>query len=181
MTVIAASHQLKLVASRNLNRHNSQLIMTFLTPPSATSKAPPSRRSGYPLSALFVLITVIAILAAMLSPLVRGPIEIGMLLAVTIATGLIGMVLGAIIGAFYRPWWFAAPLGAASGAMLGVLIGPLTQISVVGFPTLVIACAGGAVAIVLVGVIVRLAERKRKLPLVASHSDKTLGGPSNLE
>jgi hypothetical protein len=143
-------------------------MSTSATLPSASGS---QGRGGYPLSALFVLITVAAILAGMLSPLARSEIDTTGLLASAGITGLVGTVLGALIGAWIRPVWACAPIGMVTGAIVGGLIGPLTQIPVAQFATLLAACAGGAMTVLLMGVVMRLAGRPRELPVVPTLAD----------
>ena len=124
-------------------------------------------RGGFPLSALFVLVTIVAVLAAMLSPLARSGIDGQWAGGGMALCAIIGMIAGAIAGTFRRPSWLFVPIGGVSGIALGLFIGPLAGAHIEALPAILAACFGGAVAIVVVGVFVRLAERRRELPALA--------------
>lgn len=137
----------------------------------APAPTPAPNHSGYPLSALFVVVTVCAILAAMLSPLARGQFDGTMLAGSTIGLGLLGLLAGFVVGATYPSRLTFIPLGSLSGLLLGLCLGPLVVLPVHSLATIFAACVGGAVAIVGVAVIVRLAERKRNLSPISATAE----------
>jgi len=118
---------------------------------------------GYPLSALFVLLAVCAVLAAMFAPVVRGVVEekipAGMFSASMPATAFLMAILGLIVGLHHHRRGLGAGLGVATGFVMGLLIGPLALCPPEGFPKLVVAAVGGSATLVLIGVIFRLTSR----------------------
>jgi len=80
-------------------------------------------RRGYPLGALFVVVTACAVLAAGATPLVRlffaGEEELGRFVAAIIAGGILGLLFGVTTGI----WQFRSGLGALMGAIAGPPIG----------------------------------------------------------
>jgi hypothetical protein len=80
-------------------------------------------RRGYPLGALFVVVTACAVLAAGVTPLVRlffeGEEEVGRFIGALIG----GAVLGLIVGVTTGIWQFRSGLGAVMGAVVGPPIG----------------------------------------------------------
>jgi hypothetical protein len=80
-------------------------------------------RRGYPLGALFVVVTACAVLAAGVTPLIRlfseGEEEIGRFLGAIVIGAVCGFVIGVITGLVQ----FRTALGGGMGAMAGTLIG----------------------------------------------------------
>jgi hypothetical protein len=160
-------------------RHASSVAEDFTMSPELKhqplSASRPRSRGGFPLSALFVLVTIVAVLAAMLSPLARSGIDGRWAGGGMALCAIAGLVAGAVAGTFRRPSWLFVLIGTVIGLALGLFIGPLAGAHIAALPAILAACFGGAVAIVVVGVFVRLAERRRELPaLAASHEAQDL-------
>lgn len=127
--------------------------------------SPAARRHvGYPLSALFVLMAVCAVLLGMLTPVMRqavsGEMNWGWLMGCTIASALAFGFIGAKSGLFVRPWYIASPICGGVGVLVGAACGPLLVLSADSFPALMAGSIGGAIVIVGIGLIVRLSARE---------------------
>jgi hypothetical protein len=86
-------------------------------------------RRGYPLAALFVLVTGCAALAAAVTPVLRAAFSDNLdneTLAIAIAASISGCVfLGALIGVLGFRWLVGASIGAAVGLAVGIVGGLL--------------------------------------------------------
>jgi hypothetical protein len=80
-------------------------------------------RRGYPIGALFVLVTVCAVLVAGVSPLVRALGQPDAEIWRGIAAVGVGALLGQIVGLFLGVIQFRVVLGICLGALAGTLIG----------------------------------------------------------
>jgi len=123
-----------------------------------------SPQRGYPLVALFVLVAVCAILAAMSAPVVgvviSGQVGVGTVLAVTAAAGLATSCVGVVVGLHHHRRLIGALVGAGAGLVVGLLIGPLLVVPPDGFFSLLFAALGGSVVLLLIGVITRWMSRR---------------------
>jgi hypothetical protein len=117
---------------------------------------------GYPLGALFVLVTVCAVLAAGVTPLVQmvqqGNIE-SMQFVIALAAGaLSGMVIGVILGLMQFRMGIGVLMGTAIGVILGGTAGALSLLTGHQLLTAVMAMTAGSGLIVIVAVVMRRNE-----------------------
>jgi hypothetical protein len=93
------------------------------------SNAPASdNRRGYPLAALFVLVTACAALIAAVAPVLQYLFKEGMngpQLGWVLAGGGLGLTLGLVIGCVQHGWRLGLPIGGISGLVLGLTGGAL--------------------------------------------------------
>jgi hypothetical protein len=134
-------------------------------PDNETDLPEPRPQRGYPLSALFVLIAVCAILAAMLAPVLRaavaGRFPPDDLASVVMGSGIAIGLLGVFIGLHHHRRRYGMGIGVATGAVMAALIGPLLLTPHRQFPSLIAAALGGSAALLLVGVVAGLARDKK--------------------
>jgi hypothetical protein len=125
---------------------------------SAANSNPSSPSRGYPLSALFLLVTASGVVLAMVTPIFRGPQEAGWteLLIASIAGGVVLSLLGLFLGLFHYSRWRGMLSGVLLGGVLGLLLGPLVFASPASLPLVLLSALGGAVVIVAVGAVARL-------------------------
>ena len=92
----------------------------------------PSDRSvqtGYPLSALFVILAACAVVSALLTPVARavviGELTLAQVVGASIVAAILVAMIGGVIGLYhYRPLR-GAGWGVLTGGVIGLLIGPL--------------------------------------------------------
>ncbi len=112
-------------------------------------------RSGYPLSALFVLVAACAVVSALLTPVVRAVIAGSLTLEHVASASLGGAILVALVGGViglyhYRPLR-GVGWGALTGGIIGLLIGPVTLAPPEAIGPLVTMSIGGSVVLLLTG------------------------------
>ena len=92
---------------------------------SAVNANPSSPSRGYPLSALFLLVTASGVVLAMVTPIFRGPQEAGWteLLIASIAGGVLLSLLGLFLGLFHYSRWRGVLVGRALGRSPGPAAG----------------------------------------------------------
>ena len=117
-----------------------------------------SSNRGYPLSALFLLVTASGVVLAMVAPVLRGPCEAGTeeLLGAAIAGSLTLGLLGLFLGLFHYSRWRGVLWGVLLGGVLGLLIGPMAFISPTSLPFVLLNSLGGAVVILGIAAVSRL-------------------------
>jgi len=118
---------------------------------------------GYPLGALFVLVTVCAVLAAGVTPLVQmvqqGNVE-SMPFVLALAAGALGgMVIGVIMGLMQFRMGLGVILGTTLGLILGGTAGAMSLLSAHQLLTTALAMTAGSGLIVIVAVVMRRAEK----------------------
>lgn len=118
-------------------------------------------RKGYPLGALFVLVTASAVLIAGIAPLVRlvAKGEAPEYLLVGLAVGIVcGFVVGATLGLlqFRRALGFA--MGATAGTLIGAAAGGIALLPASQLVSASIAMSVGSGLIVGVAVLMRRSE-----------------------
>ena len=125
---------------------------------SAANSNPSSPSRGYPLSALFLLVTASGVVLAMVTPVFRGPQETGWteLLIASIAGSVLLSLVGLLLGLFHYSRWRGALSGVLLGAVLGLLLGPLIFASPASLPLVLLSSLGGAIVIVAVAAVARL-------------------------
>lgn len=127
-----------------------------------------SPHSGYPLAALFLLLSLAATLLAMWAPAVQAAVGGGeataYLLAYTIFSTIIWGIVGGFVGLYHYRRGMGALVGSITGATVGVLIGPLSVTRVGGFPGLIVICLLGSAVLVVIGVVSRLTANRPQSP-----------------
>jgi uncharacterized membrane protein len=117
---------------------------------------------GYPLGALFVLVTVCAVLVAGVTPLVRmtqeGHIETFQFLVATAAGALGGIVIGVILGLMQFRMGLGVVMGTGIGAILGTAAGLMSLLTSQQILTAALAMTAGSGLIVIVAVVMRRNE-----------------------
>jgi len=117
---------------------------------------------GYPIGALFVLVTTCAVLAAGIAPLVR--LEAGegldartLLISVAVGAGG-GLLVGLIVGLLqFRRLWGAA-LGTSAGLVIGAAAGAMAMVPAGRFATAAAAMTAGSALIIAVALLMRRVE-----------------------
>ena len=98
----------------------------------STPRIPQSQ--SFPLSSLFILIALFAVLAAHLSPLAtaqqRRELSVPMVVSVPLAGVLLGACFGVIIGLYHYQRQRGVLLGLATGAVMGAICSVILAISV---------------------------------------------------
>jgi hypothetical protein len=114
---------------------------------------------GYPLGALFVLVTACAVLAAGVTPLVRmaqeGDIEPVTFLAAATCGALVGMGIGVVMGLMQFRMGLGVVMGTGIGAILGTAAGIISLLSRDQILTAALAMTAGSGLIVIVAVVMR--------------------------
>jgi hypothetical protein len=124
------------------------------------------RQRGYPLTALFVLVGICAVLAAMLGPAINTVTarrtEMSTFVGSAVGSSILVAILGLVIGLYHHRRLRGVLVGGATGGIVGFLVGPLTVVPVEGLASLIVASLGGSVTLVAIGVIVRVRVRGEK-------------------
>jgi uncharacterized membrane protein len=119
----------------------------------------PNAIRGYPLGALFVLVTVCAVLLAGLSPLVqsfqRGTVSVEAFFGSLGVGALCGMFLGMILGLFQFRIGRGVVTGAGVGCVIGLVAGAMSLLSSQQILTTATAMTAGSGLIVAVAVMMR--------------------------
>ncbi|HUE73294.1 MAG TPA: hypothetical protein VMP01_20620 [Pirellulaceae bacterium] len=123
---------------------------------------PNSEPRGYPIGALFVLVTVGAVLTVAVTPQIR---ELGReganvtaAIGAVIAGGVVGLVLGAILGMLSHRWSTGLVLGAGSGLLVGMVAGLIGTTPTQHVWRMAVAMIAGSVIIVVVAYVMRRRE-----------------------
>ncbi|HEY2415489.1 MAG TPA: hypothetical protein VGI40_24820 [Pirellulaceae bacterium] len=118
-----------------------------------------STRRGYPLGALFVLVTFCAVLLAGISPLMKnldqGMTSPGQLLGYLSAGALGGMLLGMILGLFQFRIGRGVITGGGVGCVIGLVAGALALLTNGQILTAATAMTASSGLIVAVAVMMR--------------------------
>jgi F0F1-type ATP synthase assembly protein I len=124
----------------------------------------PRKSGGYPLVALFLVISACGIVAALLGPAARAMSEgrIGLQTAVySVFLGMLAvMLVGGVVGLFHYRRLRGLVWGLITGAVLGMFAGPLVLAPRESFGAVVSLSFGGAVVIVLISLAFCIASRK---------------------
>jgi hypothetical protein len=124
-------------------------------------KTEPAR--GYPLIALFLVLTACGVVAALVAPALRTIFDgkIGAKDAVTacIVSSVCIMALGGIIGLFHFHRGRGFLLGIITGGAVGIFVGPMVMAPREALGTIVGLSVGGSAIVVLVAVAYRISNR----------------------
>jgi hypothetical protein len=122
------------------------------------------RAGGYPLIALFLVLTGCGIIAALVGPAARAVSEGKIGLADALLSSVIGcvvvMVMGGVIGLFHYRRARGFGWGLLTGAVIGLFVGPLVLAPRESFGTIVSLSMGGAAVILLISAAFRLSSSK---------------------
>lgn len=135
--------------------------MSRIEPPAAdalsTTPAGASARirRGFPLGALFLLITVCAVLAAQIH--VKN-VPVRDVVFSALASTLLTMMFGMIIGLFQPRPLLGVFLGGAIGGVLGPIVGPACLAPEVNFPSMFLASLVGSILLLIFAVLMRIRD-----------------------
>jgi hypothetical protein len=123
---------------------------------------PDAEPRGYPLGALFVLMTIGAVLTVAIAPQIRelsqDDADVTPAVVAVVAGGVVGLVLGAILGLLSHRWGIGLVLGAGSGTLLGLVAGLLGTTPARHVPRIAVAMLFGSAIIVVVAYVMRRRE-----------------------
>jgi uncharacterized membrane protein len=124
-----------------------------------TTKKMNTSRRGYPLGALFVLVTFCAVLLAGISPLVKnlndGKVSPGQMFSYLSGGAIGGILLGMILGLFQFRIGRGVLVGAGVGCVIGLVSGAMALLSSEQLFTAAVAMTAGSGLIVAVAVMMR--------------------------
>lgn len=127
-------------------------------------RPPPRRTGGYPLIALFLVITACGIIASLIGPAVRavsdGRVGVREAIYASMISTVVVMLTGGIVGLFHYRRTRGFVWGLVTGAVIGLFVGPLVLAPREAFGAVVALSFGGAAVIVLISVAFRIASRK---------------------
>lgn len=131
--------------------------------PDGTSATPPQRiRRGFPLGALFLLITVCAVLAAHVMPVFpafrASQISGQDAVIAAIVACLAASVLGLIVGLFQSRPVLGVFMGVSIGGGLGLMVGPVCLVPETDFARMFVASLVGSVVLLLFAVAMRVRD-----------------------
>lgn len=116
-------------------------------------------RQGYPLGALFVLVTICAVLVAGVAPLVqslqRGNVSAGAFFAAMGIGALCGMILGMILGLFQFRVGQGVLTGSSVGAVIGLAAGALSLLTTEQLFAAATAMTAGSGLVIAIAVLMR--------------------------
>ena len=140
----------------------AEVVAAELLPDGTSSHAPQRIRRGFPLGALFLLITVCAVLAAHVMPVfpafrasqINGQDAVVAAIGACVAAGVLGLIIGLfqsrpIIGVF---------LGVMIGGTLGLMIGPVCLVPETDFARMFVASLVGSIVLLLFAVTMRIRD-----------------------
>jgi hypothetical protein len=117
---------------------------------------------GYPLGALFVLVTACAVLVAGITPLVRliqeGQADGPTFFTAAVVGAVLGTLVGLILGLFQFRMGMGIAMGASLGSVLGIICGLISLLRADQLITAALAMTAGSGLIVAVAVIMRRSE-----------------------
>jgi hypothetical protein len=121
------------------------------------------RQGGYPLIALFLVITACGIIAALIGPAARaisdGRVGVREAFFSSVLSTVVVMLMGGIIGMFHYRRARGFGWGLLTGAVIGIFVGPLILAPHEAFGAVLALSFGGAVVIILISVAFRIAAR----------------------
>jgi hypothetical protein len=134
----------------------------------SSSSAPSGPTISYPLSMIFIVTAICAVLLAMLRSVVLGlmsrEIREGEVLAAIFGLGFCGAFLGWWIGTYHRFWLSGALAGALGGAVAGGMTGPLLLVRADELAGMWCAIVGGSLLLVTAGLVMRYSSAAEPRP-----------------
>jgi len=114
-----------------------------------------SVQTGYPLSALFVLLAASAVVSALLTPVVHAVVAKDLTGEQVAMASFVGAILVALVGGViglyhYRPWR-GVGWGVLTGGIIGTLIGPVVLAPPEAIGQLVTMSIGGSIVLLITG------------------------------
>ncbi len=114
-----------------------------------------SLQTGYPLSALFVLLAACAVVSALLAPVAQAVVAKELTIKQVAIASLVGAILvslvGTVIGIYhYRPLR-GALWGVLTGGLIGTFIGPVILAPPEATGQLVTVSIGGSIVLLITG------------------------------
>jgi hypothetical protein len=117
---------------------------------------------GYPLGALFVLVTACAVIVAAVTPMirftVRGNQDVGEFFAALGAGAGCGLVLGMVVGLFQYRRGLGLAMGAGAGILIGAAAGVMGLTPAHELTAAAAAMTAGSGLIIAVALVMRRAE-----------------------
>lgn len=118
---------------------------------------------GYPLIALFLVLTACGVIAALIGPAVRAVADgkVGVMDAVLAACAgaTAGTIVGGVVGLFHYRRTRGFAWGLLVGATIGLFSGPLVLVPRESFGTVVTLAFAGSVVILLISAAFRVSAR----------------------
>lgn len=112
-------------------------------------------QSGYPLSALFVLLAGCAVMSALLTPIVHAVVArvltIGQVAGASVGGAILVGLVGGVVGLYHYRLWRGVGWGVLTGGILGTLIGPVMLAPPEAIGHLVITSIGGSLVLLITG------------------------------
>jgi hypothetical protein len=128
------------------------------------TKVASSKAGGYPLVALFLVITACGIIASLIGPAARaisdGRIGVRDAISASLASTVVVMLIGGVIGLFHYRRARGFGWGLVTGAIIGIFVGPLVLAPHEAFGAVIALSFGGAAVIILITTAFRFASRK---------------------
>jgi len=116
---------------------------------------------GYPIGALFVLVTVCAVLVAGVTPLARLPAD-GVagndLLWATGSGVACGLLVGAVLGVLYYRFTMGIAMGLAAGGVIGAVAGAMSLMPGNQMVTAAAAMTAGSGLVIGIALVMRRGE-----------------------
>jgi hypothetical protein len=120
------------------------------------------RHRGYPLGALFVAVTVSAVMIAGVTPLVRsvfsGEEDVGRFLAAIGIGAICGMVMGVVVGAFQSRKGLGLTVGVSTGTLIGAVAGIVALLPAKQLGPATAAMTAGSALIIGVALVMRRSD-----------------------
>jgi hypothetical protein len=117
---------------------------------------------GYPIGALFVLVTACAVLAAGVTPLARPAADGGVagndLLLAAGSGAACGLLVGAVLGVLYYRFAMGIAMGLAAGAVIGAVAGAMSLLPGNQMVTAAAAMTAGSGLVIGVALVMRRGE-----------------------
>ena len=123
------------------------------------SKGSTQTTTSYPLSAVFYIVAVAAILFSLVAPIfvVGGNIDYGDLVAWMIVLAILGMFLGALIGLYHYRRRRGVGWGMLVGIFTGAFLGPIVVAD--NFEQVTMSCLIGSGILVLLTAFIRISSK----------------------
>jgi hypothetical protein len=125
----------------------------------ASSAGNSQSQSGYPIGALFVLVTLGAVLTVAIAPQIRDlgrdGADVTRAVGSALIGGVCGLALGMILGALSHRWIRGLLVGAGWGLVLGAIAGLISTASLSHLPRMTAAMIVGSAIIVIVAYVMR--------------------------